>query len=169
MVGRAAPSATLIAAFIAGMWWWGFDFGQLFGGVNRREIEARMASLEADTAALRTEATTLRARNSQLESEARDGARRRRRRSRKQAADLAAENAQLKEETAFLQQLLGRYEQAARHVDPAAAVERQGDDTWRYSLLIVRGGNPRDEFAGRARAAGNAPDARTPVTARRRT
>ena len=32
---------------------------------------------------------------------------------------------------------------------PRLAIERQGDDTWRYSLLIVRGGNPRDEFVGR--------------------
>ena len=27
-------------AIVAGMWWWGFDFGQIFGGFNRKEIEA---------------------------------------------------------------------------------------------------------------------------------
>jgi cell division protein FtsB len=140
--------ATLIAAFIAGMWWWGFDFGQLFGGVNRRETQTRMASLEADTAALRTEATTLRARNSQLESEV-AMARGTQEAIGKQAADLAAENAQLKEETAFLRQLLADTNKEPGMSIPRLAIERQGDDTWRYGLLIVRGGNPRDEFAGR--------------------
>ena len=27
-------------------------------------------------------------------------------------------------------------------------VERDHDDTWHYALLIVRGGSPRDDFAG---------------------
>jgi hypothetical protein len=31
-------------AIIAGMWWWGFDFGQIFGGFNRKEVEARLNS-----------------------------------------------------------------------------------------------------------------------------
>ena len=33
----------VVVAVIGGMWWWGFDFGQFFGGVNRPEIEARIA------------------------------------------------------------------------------------------------------------------------------
>ncbi len=28
------------------------------------------------------------------------------------------------------------------------AVEPDGEDMWRYSLLIVRGGSPKDEFEG---------------------
>ena len=32
---------------------------------------------------------------------------------------------------------------------PRLTVERQSDDAWRYSMLVVRGGSPRDEFAGR--------------------
>lgn len=145
--GRGAVAAA-IAALVVGMWWWGFDFGQLFGGVNRREIEARIAALEADNTGLRTEAIALRTRTSQLESElaiargAQDATAR-------QAADLSAENAQLKEQAAFLQQLLGDTNKVAGMSIPRLAVERQSDDAWRYSLLIVRGGSPRDEFAGR--------------------
>ena len=43
---RAVIGATLLAV-IAGMWWWGFDFGQIFGVVARRETEARIVALEA--------------------------------------------------------------------------------------------------------------------------
>ena len=145
--GRGAAAA-LVAAFIAGMWWWGLDSGQLFSGFNHREIEARVATLEADNATLRTEATVLRTRNSQLESEgamargAQDAIA-------KQAADLSAATAQLKEQTAFLQKLLADTNQQPGTSMPRLAVERQSDDVWRYSLLIVRGGNPREEFAGR--------------------
>jgi hypothetical protein len=56
-------------AVIGGMWWWGFDFGQIFGGFNRQENEARLVSLESDAAKLRIEASELRARSSALESE----------------------------------------------------------------------------------------------------
>jgi len=31
---RAAIAASLLA-LVGGMWWWGFDFGQIFGGFNR--------------------------------------------------------------------------------------------------------------------------------------
>ena len=34
---------------VAGMWWWGFDFGQILGGFNRKEVEARLATLESKT------------------------------------------------------------------------------------------------------------------------
>lgn len=39
-----AAFAIVFVAFIAGMWWLGFDFGQLFGGVNRHENESRLAT-----------------------------------------------------------------------------------------------------------------------------
>jgi hypothetical protein len=118
-----------LAVIVAGMWWWGFDFGQLFGGFNRKEIEAKVATLEADVARYRAEATELRTRSSQLESElamtkgAQEGLSR-------QATELASENAQLKEELTFL------------------SAERQADDLWRYSLLIVRGGAQGPDFQG---------------------
>ena len=53
--GRGAIFLTLLA-IIAGMWWWGFDFGQIFGGFNRKEIEARLVTLETETKKLRAEA-----------------------------------------------------------------------------------------------------------------
>src|SRR5262245_28679627 len=94
--GRGAVALAL-AGIIGGMWWWGFDFGQIFGGVNRKELEARIENLEADAAKLRLEAVELRGRNSQLESDLsmNRGALQAMTR---QAADLSAENAQLKEE-----------------------------------------------------------------------
>ena len=48
---RAALGLAIVA-IIAGMWWWGFDFGQIFSGFNRKEIEAQLATLEADNAKL---------------------------------------------------------------------------------------------------------------------
>jgi hypothetical protein len=56
-------------AVIAGMWWWGFDFGQIFGGLNRKEIDAKIAARDAEVAKLRDEAVELRVRNSRLESD----------------------------------------------------------------------------------------------------
>ena len=144
--GRGAIVATLVAV-IAGMWWWGFDFGQIFGGFNRKEVEARFVTLEADVAKFRTEATELRARNSALESElamtrgTQDALTR-------QTAELSGENAQLKEELAFLQKLVSDSSKTVGLQIQRLAVEPDGEDMWRYSLLIVRGGNPKDEFVG---------------------
>jgi len=61
--GRGAVVLSLLA-IIAGMWWWGFDFGQILGGFHRKEIETRLASLEADATKYRNEAAELRARSS---------------------------------------------------------------------------------------------------------
>ena len=65
---RGALVAVLLVV-IGGMWWWGYDFGQIFGGFNRKEVEQRLSTLEADAAKFRSEATELRARNTTLESE----------------------------------------------------------------------------------------------------
>ena len=144
--GRGAIVASLVAV-IAGMWWWGFDFGQIFGGFNRKEVEARFVTLEADAAKFRTEATELRARNSALESElamtrgTQDALTR-------QTAELSGENAQLKEELAFLQKLVSDSSKTVGLQIQRLAVEPDGEDMWRYSLLIVRGGSPKDEFVG---------------------
>ena len=141
-------SVGLLCTLVGGMWWWGFDFGRIFGGIHRHETEDRLAALETDNAGLKNEASTLRTRTSQLESElamargANDAIA-------KQTADLSAENTQLKEETAFLQQLVADSNKAPGLSMPRLAFERQSEDVWHYSLLIVRGGSPRDEFAGR--------------------
>jgi hypothetical protein len=144
--GRGAVVLAL-AAVVAGMWWWGFDFGQILGGVNRKEIEARIANLESEAARLRAEAGDLRARNSQLESDVamNRGALQALTR---QAADLATENAQLKEEAAFWQKLVADSGKQVGFSMPRLSIEREADGLYRYSLLVTRGGNPSDDFEG---------------------
>ena len=132
---------------IAGMWWWGFDFGQIFGGFNRKEITAKLATLESDNEKMRAEATTLRARNSQLESEIAmtTGAQTT---LSKQTLELMAENTQLKEELSFLQKLVSDSNKQVGLAIQRLTVEHERDDAWHYSVLVVRGGTPRDEFEG---------------------
>ena len=144
--GRGTIVLTLVA-IIAGMWWWGFDFGQIFGGFNRKEIESRLITLEAEAKKLRTEAFDLRTRNSSLESElamtrgSQDA-------QQKQSVELSSENAQLKEELAFLQKLVSDSSKQSGLQLQRLSVERDSDEMWHYSLLIVRGGSPKNEFEG---------------------
>ena len=136
-----------LAVIIAGMWWWGFDFGQLFGGFNRKEVEAKVATLEADVERYKGEATELRTRASRLESElamtkgAQEALSR-------QTTDLASENAQLKEELAFLQKLFADANRPGTVTIARLSADRQTDDVWRYGLLVVRGGAPGEDFKG---------------------
>lgn len=144
---RALASLSVVV-IIGGMWWWGYDFGQIFGGIGRREIEARLATLEHDNARLRTENGELEARAMQLESElamtrGAQGSLSR------QALMLQAENSQTKEELAFLQQLLADSNKQSGLSIQRLSVERERDDAWHYSVLVVRGGTPSDEFDGR--------------------
>ena len=144
--GRGAIIVTLVA-IIAGMWWWGFDFGQIFGGFNRKEVEARLVTLESETKKLRAESFELRARNSTLESEL-AMARGSQESQQKQAIELSGENAQLKEELAFLQKLVSDSSKQIGLQLQRLAVERDSDEMWHYNLLVVRGGSPKDEFEG---------------------
>ena len=143
---RGALLAALLVT-IAGMWWWGFDFGQIFGGFNRNEVEQQLATLEADAGKYRDEATQLRARNSALESE-QSMNRGNQEALTRQVTELGGENAQLKEELAFLQKLVSDSSKTVGLQIQRLTVEPDGDDMWRYSVLVVRGGNPKDEFAG---------------------
>ncbi len=68
---RAVVVAALVAV-IGGMWWWGFDFGQILGGLNRREIEEKIVSLEAEAARLRAETARAAAKSAQPRKRARD-------------------------------------------------------------------------------------------------
>ncbi len=142
-----AVVALVLLAIVGGMWWWGFDFGQIFGGFNRKEIEARQTALETEAVNLRAEAKTLRARNSELETElamakgAQDTLS-------KQAQELSAENSQIKEELAFLQKLVADSNKQVGLGIQRFAVERERGNAWHYSLLVVRGGSPTDEFEG---------------------
>jgi hypothetical protein len=143
---RAVVGVALLA-IVGGMWWWGFDFGQILGGFNRKEVDAKLVALETEAETLRTDAAQLRARSSRLESELAmtQGAQATLTR---QAAELSSENTQLKEELAFLQKLVADSNKATGLSIQRLAVERERDDVWHFSLLVVRGGNPRDEFEG---------------------
>ena len=66
----------------------------------------------------------------------------------KQALELMAENTQLKEELSFLQKLVADSNKQGGLSIARLTVERERDDAWHYSVLVVRGGNPRDEFEG---------------------
>jgi len=138
--GRGAVVLSLLA-IIAGMWWWGFDFGQILGGFHRKEIETRLASLEADATKYRNEAAELRARNATLESEL-AMTRGKQDALTKQATDLTGENAQIKEELAFLQKLVSDSSKTVGLQIQRLDIEPDGDNMWRYSVLIVRGGSP---------------------------
>jgi hypothetical protein len=143
---RAGIAVTLVA-IVGGMWWWGFDFGQILGGMNRKETEARIASLDTEATQLRAETAQLRAKTSRLESELamREGAQIT---LSKQAAELQSENSQLKEDLVFLQKLVADSNKQVGLSIQRLAVEPVRDDLFRYSMLVVRGGNPAAEFDG---------------------
>jgi len=144
---RAAVALGLVA-LIGGMWWWGFDFGQIFGGFNRKAVEQQLATAEADATRFSQEATALRQANSALESEL-AMTRGAQAALTKQIAELSQENQQVKEEAAFLQKLVSDASKSVGVAIPRLVVERsEADDAWTYSILVVRGGTPRDEFDG---------------------
>ncbi len=143
---RAVVVLALVAT-VAGMWWWGFDFGQIFGGFNRKEVDSKLAKLEAESGQLHRETTQLRARNNSLESELAiaQGAQAT---LSKQATELQNENSQLKEELEFLQKLLADSNKQTELTIQRLAAERERDDLIHFSMLVVRGGNPAADFAG---------------------
>jgi hypothetical protein len=94
-----------LAVLIGGLAWWAFDFGQLFGHVNGKEIDAKFVALQAEAARLQSDASSLRMRNSQLESDLAMSRGAEQALSR-QVADLSADNARLKEEMIVLQRLV---------------------------------------------------------------
>jgi hypothetical protein len=166
---RAVVGVGLVAV-VVGMWWWGFDFGQIFGGFNRKEIESRIAALETENAQLRIETAQQRANGTRLESELAMATGAQASLSR-QALELQNENSQIKEELVFLQKLVADSNKQVGLAIQRVVVEREREDAWHYSLLVVRGGNPKDEFDGRVTlqvtlqaAAGGAAPKQTIVT-----
>ena len=128
----------VFASLIGGMWWWGFDFGQLFSGLHRHEVDSQLATLSADLAAIQREAAALRSENAQLSS---DLAMMRGIQAtlQRQQAEAAQENASLKEELSFLQSF---FADATKAVGPAIhrlAVTAEAPGVARYSILMVRG------------------------------
>jgi hypothetical protein len=150
------PLALILLGLVAGMWWWGFDFGQFLGGFNRGEMAQTRARLEAELVQLREDNAKLRVRSTELESDL-AMARGAQNTLSRQTLDLQSENTQIKEELAFLQQLFSDSGQRL-------SAERASDDLYRYSLLIVRGGKPTDEFAGRLTMEANLVDKNGPLT-----
>jgi len=138
-----------LVAVVGGMWWWGFDFGQIFGGFNRKEVAVQLTTLQAEVAQLRAETTELRARNSSLASELamKEGSWST---LAKQTAGLQSENSQLKEELVFLQKLVADSNKQVGLSIQRLTVERVQDDTYRYGMLVARGGNPAGDFEGTA-------------------
>ncbi len=157
------PLVLILLALIGGMWWWGFDFGQFLSGFNRSEVAEARARLEADRDQLKEDNARLRARTTELESDL-GVARGAQSTLSQQTLELQNENAQIKEELAFLQQLFSDSgKQGAISIQRLSA-ERTSEDTYRYSLLIVRGGKPSDEFSGRLTIQANLIDKNGPQT-----
>jgi len=134
-------------ALIVGMWWWGFDFGQFLGGFDHRAAVEERARLESELKASREENIRLRSRASELESDL-NMTRGAQMMLSRQTLDLQGENSRLKEELAFLQKFFGDTGPRGAISIERLAAERESDDIWRYSLLVVRGGNPGEEFSG---------------------
>jgi hypothetical protein len=148
------PALLGAVALIAGMWWWGFDFGQFLGGFNRSAIAEKQARLEADTTALRDENGRLRARLAEMESDL-NVTRGAQATLSRQALDLQNENTQMKEELAFLRKLFSDTGKPGTVAIQRLAAEKDGDDVYRFSMLVVRGGNPTDEFSGQLTLSAN--------------
>lgn len=143
---RVAVGLSLLGV-VGGMWWWGFDFGQLLGGFNRTEIAARMTALETEARELRADNAQLRARNLGLASELAmsQGAQATLTR---QVTEAQGENAQIKEELVFLQKLVADSNKQSGLQIQRLAAERGSGDQVNYQLLVVRGGNPNTSFDG---------------------
>ena len=144
---RAVVVMALVGIAI-GLWWEGAGFGPFPGGFNRQEVAVKLASLETEAAQLRQANAQLRARSSLLESDLAmtQGAQSSLSR---QAVELQNENSQLKEELGFLQKLMADSNRPAGVAIARLTAERERDDLFHFSMLVVRGGNPADDFDGR--------------------
>ena len=141
------PAMLALFLLVVGMWWWGFDFGQFLGGFNRGEVAEKQGKLESEVAQFKDENAKLRARAAQLESDL-NITRGAQATLSKQSLELQSENTQIKEELAFLQKLLSDTGNQGTISIQRLSAERERDDAYHYSLLVVRGGNPSGEFAG---------------------
>jgi hypothetical protein len=141
------PAMLGLFLLVVGMWWWGFDFGQFLSGFNRGEVAEKQGKLESEVALFKDENVKLRGRAAQLESDL-NITRGAQATLSKQSLELQAENTQIKEELAFLQKLFSDTGKQGTISIQRLSAERERDDAYHYSLLVVRGGNPSGEFAG---------------------
>ena len=147
-----APALIALLLIIAGMWWWGFDFGQFLSGFNRGAVEQRQAKLEAEATAALEENAKLRAKAAELESDL-NVTRGAQATLSKQALDLQSENMGpmvygQKEELVFLRTLFSESGRPGTFAIQRLAAERERDGVYHFSMLVVRGGKPADEFTG---------------------
>ncbi|HEY3180507.1 MAG TPA: DUF6776 family protein [Casimicrobiaceae bacterium] len=142
-------SAALLAlgAVMAGMLWWSFGVGQLFGSAHRTDVDAQIAALETEASRLRSDASALRVRYSQMQSDLAMSRGAQQALSR-QIADLTAENAALKEEATILQRLIGDTGKQTALSISRLSVERDAEGAYRYRMLVVRDASPRNDFEG---------------------
>jgi len=141
------PALLVLLGLVAGMWWWGFDFGQILGGFNRSAVAEQQSRLENDLTQAQAENAKLRIRVSELESDL-NVTRGAQSTLSKQALELQNENTQIKEELAFLQKLFSDTGKQGTVSIQRLSAERERDDAYHFSLLVVRGGNPSDDFSG---------------------
>src|SRR5207248_1732233 len=73
----------------------------------------------------------------------------------RQALDLQSENTQMKEELAFLRQLFSDAGKPGTFTIQRFSAEKGRDNLYRFSMLVVRGGNPSDEFSGQLTLSAN--------------
>ena len=139
-----APALIVLLLIIVGMWWWGFDFGQFLGGFNRGAVEQRQAKLEAEATAALEENAKLRAKAAELESDLNV--------TRGAQATLTdyvgAIDALVKEELVFLRTLFSESGRPGTFAIQRLAAERERDGVYHFSMLVVRGGKPADDFTG---------------------
>jgi hypothetical protein len=143
-----------LIGIVAGMWWWGFDFGQFLGGFNRRAVVETQVRLEADLAAANAENARLRTKAAELESEL-NVTRGAQATLSRQALDLQNENTQMQEELAVLRTLTSETGKPGMVSIQRVAAERDHGDVYHFSMLVVRGGKPSDDFAGQVALVAN--------------
>ena len=144
------PALLGVIALTAAMWWWGFDFGQFLGEFNRAAVAEKQARTDADWSTLKEENGRLRTRLVELESDL-NVTRGAQATLSRQALDLQSENTQMKEELAFLRKLFSDAGKPGTFTIQRLSAEKDGengDNVYRFSMLVVRGGNPSDEFSG---------------------
>ncbi|HUH92281.1 MAG TPA: DUF6776 family protein [Casimicrobiaceae bacterium] len=142
------PAVLGILALVAGMWWWGFDFGKFLGGFDRQPVARTQEPNESDAVATQEENARLRGRVAELESDL-NVTRGVQETLSRQALDLQNENTQMKEELAFLRKLFSDTGKPGTFMIQRLSAEKDRDDVYRFSMLVVRGGNPSAEFSGK--------------------
>jgi hypothetical protein len=142
------PAIVGVLTLVAGMWWWGFDFGKLPAGFDRDAVAPPEAPTEPDVAAIRAENARLSSRVVELESDL-NVARGAQETLSRQALELQNENTQMKEELAFLRKLFSDTGKPGSLTIQRLSAEKDREDVYRFSMLVVRGGNPSHEFSGR--------------------